>query len=47
VFGSRALPGRAGGAIVLPRLPIRYKGEGRERRGRKGFGIGRGGKGRT
>ena len=25
-FGGRALPGPAGGAIALPRLPNRYKG---------------------
>jgi len=46
VFGGRSPPGPAGGAIVLPRPPSRYKKEGRKGRGRKwlGLGIGRNGR---
>ena len=49
-FGSRALPRPAGELQRSPRPLSRYKGKGREERGRKGLGIGRrgmGGKGRT
>jgi len=45
-FGGRAPPGPAGGAIALPRLPSRYKGMGREGRGRKGLVMERGRNGR-
>jgi len=44
-FGGRHPPGPAGGAVVLPIPHRRYKGEGREGRGRKGLRIGRGGRG--
>jgi len=43
VFGGRAPPGTAGGAIMLPRLSSCYYG--RRGRGRKGLGIAREGKG--
>ena len=38
-FGGRAAPGPAGGAMALPRPPIRYKGDGRKTRIRIGLGI--------
>ena len=38
-FGGRAPPGPAGGAIVLPRPPSRYK-EGRKGMGKEMVGIG-------
>jgi len=41
LFGGRASHGPAGRAIALPRPTSRYKGKGRERRGRKWLGIGR------
>jgi len=40
-------PNQAGGTIALPQTPSRYKGEGREEKGRKkGLGMGRWRKGR-
>jgi len=35
-FGGRAPPGPVGGAIASPRLPSRYKGEGRREGEEKG-----------
>ena len=43
-FGGRVQTGPTGGAIALPRTLSRFKGEAREGRGRKGLGIGTGGK---
>ena len=44
-FGGRALSGPAEEAIALPRLPRRYKGEGKEGMRRKELRIvGRGGR---
>jgi len=45
-LGGRALLGRAGGAIALPKPYSRYQGERRDGRGRKGLGIGMERKGR-
>jgi len=44
-FGGRVLPGLTQGAIALPRLSSRYKGEGRDGRGRQVLGIWTGRKG--
>ena len=38
-FDGRALPGPAGGTIVLPRRSSRYNGDGKEGMGRKEVGI--------
>jgi len=41
-LAAKLHPGPDGGAIALPRPSSRYKGKGREGRGRKGLGIKRG-----